>query len=111
MTRVVTETVIIEVQDAEPIEDWAGWTHWGKTVQINRLVFRVKGGMLGGLEVWGAVLKKDGTPGSQTADYRLPGGWRGWDNPEYDGGSRIASQLQPYVELAREQLRLLESQG
>lgn len=109
VSRTVTETVIIELQDAEPIQDWAGWTHNGKTVQITRVKFEIRDGMLSGLTVAGTVLKKDGTPGSQTADYRISVGWRGWDAVHSRGEGKISSQLEPYAELAREQLRVLEA--
>lgn len=109
VSTTVKTSVRIELEDAEIVERWPGWTHTGKRVVPKRMSFAITDGEPGRLRIEGVVVKKDGTEGSQFTEYELWNGYRsmvGWVSEEWPGEREVKDEiLRPLVEVAREELR------
>lgn len=84
-TTTVTHRVNFDLRDEPVIESWAGFTHTGKRVKPERMVFVVEtvvGGepIVGRLHITGIVVRKDGTLGQQLADIDI---WGVWTDPDW----------------------------
>lgn len=104
-TTIVTHRVRFDLSDEPVIESWAGFTHTGKRVKPEQMVFVIEtvvGGepIVGRLHIVGIVLRKDGTLGQQRADVDI---WGVWMDPDW--ADRYPESARAYghlVERARE---------
>ena len=104
-TRIHT---IIELEDAEAIESWPGFTHRGKRVQPERMTFEVsrmdgRPDYVGRLSVEGRTYRKDGELGAQRASTAM----FGWFEQRLEDDLELV--LEPLLLAARaEAMKVLE---